>query len=622
MRLYFNFYYCFIQAVRQSRKRKRNPHLHKRNILKRLVEQGKEHQTRSRKIIAAKTFIPQPNCKCRLKCSDKIPTVHQKEIYDFFYSKSSWTQKTLFIRANVQRHLVKKKKSQGNPIIPIKNRQFCTTYTLPDKDGLSTKVCRTFFQKCLNVTESRIARALDSKTKNPTACEKRGCGPPANKTPIQSKNEVMNFISQLPSYESHYGRTKTSRKYLHPHLNLSILYREYRKMSTDKNLIPVSDHIFRDIFNHEFNLSFKRRKTDSCKTCDEIMIGINSVVTTQTRKNDLIKMKAIHETMYQSTNDAFVADVQLSQQIGSDMIVLVFDLQKTLPTPLLSTSVAYYKRQLWTYNLCIYNETDKCSNMYVWSENVASRGAQEIGSCLINYMRHNLKPHIKKVVLYSDACGGQNRNIKMALMLKSFLHGIDNKNIISIEQRFFVSGHSYNACDRCFGLIEKMTKTVPEDKPISVPNDWVNLIANAKISAPKFEVKLMESKDFYSTSVLESEIVNRKKDESGVKFSWLDIRKILYEIDHTFTLFVCVSDSTVHPVNIKKRSVTDRLFSNCELPLMYPFGNQISKEKKKDLLYLLKYIDKKHHNFYKQLSCVEDEVDEDFGLASDYSEED
>lgn len=44
-----------------------------------------------------------------------------------------------------------------------------------------------------------------------------------------------------------------------------------------------------------------------------------------------------------------------------------------------------------------------------------------------------------------------------------------------------------------------MTKTVPEDKPISVPNDWVNLIANTKISAPKFELKLMESKqnNFY-----------------------------------------------------------------------------------------------------------------------------
>jgi hypothetical protein len=33
--------------------------------------------------------------------------------------------------------------------------------------------------------------------------------------------------------------------------------------------------------------------------------------------------------------------------------VLILDLQKTLPTLSLSTSVAYYKHQMWTFNLGI-----------------------------------------------------------------------------------------------------------------------------------------------------------------------------------------------------------------------------------------------------------------------------
>ncbi|KAF2888428.1 hypothetical protein ILUMI_17745 [Ignelater luminosus] len=55
--------------------------------------------------------------------------------------------------------------------------------------------------------------------------------------------------------------------------------------------------------------------------------------------------------------------------------IFVFDLQKTLPTPVLSTGVAYYKWQLWTYNLCVHDEIAKTGFMYIWNETIAARGA-------------------------------------------------------------------------------------------------------------------------------------------------------------------------------------------------------------------------------------------------------
>lgn len=40
---------------------------------------------------------------------------------------------------------------------------------------------------------------------------------------------------------------------------------------------------------------------------------------------------------------------------NDDFMALCFDLQQTLLTPKLSTSVALYKRKLWTYNFCVFN---------------------------------------------------------------------------------------------------------------------------------------------------------------------------------------------------------------------------------------------------------------------------
>lgn len=79
-------------------------------------------------------------------------------------------------------------------------------------------------------------------------------------------------------------------------------------------------------------------------------------------------------------------DVETAVLSDGKIGVFTFDLQKTLKTPSLTTSVAFYKRKLWTYNLCVYDEVNKTGHMYMWSENVASRGGQEVGSCLLKHL--------------------------------------------------------------------------------------------------------------------------------------------------------------------------------------------------------------------------------------------
>lgn len=75
-------------------------------------------------------------------------------------------------------------------------------------------------------------------------------------------------------------------------------------------------------------------------------------------------------------------DAEKGKDPVHDMTVISFDLMKTLPTPVISTGLVYYKRQLWTYCFGIHNLSTKEAYMYVWNEAVASRGPEEVGSCI------------------------------------------------------------------------------------------------------------------------------------------------------------------------------------------------------------------------------------------------
>jgi len=95
---------------------------------------------------------------------------------------------------------------------------------------------------------------------------------------------------------------------------------------------------------------------------------------------------------------------------------LTFDLQKVQSLPQLTSNVVYYCRQLSVYNLGIHSLVNGQGTMHIWDESVASRGAEEIGSCLLKYCSEKAEAGVRVINAYSDACGGQNRNYKIVLM--------------------------------------------------------------------------------------------------------------------------------------------------------------------------------------------------------------
>lgn len=211
---------------------------------------------------------------------------------------------------------------------------------------------------------------------------------------------------------------------------------------------------------------------------------------------------------------------------------LTFDLQKTLPLPRLPTGILFYKRQIWLYNLGIHAGSNNRGFFNLWTENEAGRGAQEVGSYLMKHISKKITNSVKELILWSDSCGGQNRNIKLTLMMQSALQS--HPSLEKIFIRFLISGHSFLPNDADFSNIECSLK---HRQRLYVPEDYVKVMKECR-KKNRFEVNRMLSTDFFGTAELEKQICNRKFDVNKEKVSWLKTREIYLNKEKPFAIFL------------------------------------------------------------------------------------
>ena len=215
------------------------------------------------------------------------------------------------------------------------------------------------------------------------------------------------------------------------------LYKEHCDSSSEE---PVSEWVYGKVFNEEYNLSFGQYiyalvsyiliqlyafftsldthphtshththtysspRTDTCKTCDEFKVQVDAETDPDAQEQLRLEWE-VHKTHAENAYQCIREDTALSKST-SDIEMLTFDLEQALATPLLTTNVVFYKRQLWTYNLGIHDCKTGKGCMHMWQEGIASRGSHEIGSCLLLHLR-NMQSRATKLTLYSDSCGGQ-----------------------------------------------------------------------------------------------------------------------------------------------------------------------------------------------------------------------
>lgn len=329
---------------------------------------------------------------------------------------------------------------------------------------------------------------------------------------------------------------------------------------------------------------------------------------------------------------------------------MTFDLQAVLQIPACEVGLLYYSRKLCVYNLTIY-EAPLPNNAYcfTWSEVNGKKGSSEIGTILLHYLSNCVPRAITEITLFSDTCGGQNRNQFVAALLLWAVQKIDHLEVI--EQKFLESGHTQMEADSMHSSIESAKKNAFVFSMI----EWISIFKRArrkqcvridgnKITRDPYKVKEFKYDEFFDLKHLANTIIkNRTKDDKGQKVQWLKIKRIKYvkgedrkiflnyDMSDNFNIIEIGEDPSTSRSNgaavrqsaRRKKSRTETNTPVIPVNLQFPDQLQrlyqeplkISAAKKKDLITLCKkgIIPEELHGWFENLKtdqCIVDRLPE------------
>ena len=414
---------------------------------------------------------------------------------------------------------------------------------------------------------------------------------PPNKTSETKLKSVRDHIESFDVVEAHYIRANSTAKYLSPQLNITAMYDLYTtNFCAIHSIEPVKFNVYHKVFTEEYNIRFFIPKKDQCATCNAY-------------DSASVEEKAIKQQGYTAHKKR---EMEAFEMKNSDKIAaasdptfrsITFDLEAVLPTPFAGDSQIYYKRKLAVYNFTIHEGHSLDGFCYLWDETEGGRGAAEIASCLMHYLK-NLPSHVSHVSAFCDTCAAQNRNQYLAASLLQTVQTTDSLYVIDIK--YMESGHSHMEVDSMHSAIEGARR----HQKIYTPGEWEVVVRSARKRPGPYSVHRMNHTDFFDVKQLSSEVVkNRSNSSSGESVNWLAIKWLRFEKSRPFTIQFKYS---LMDAEFREIIVLPEQHRPVEMSQFQPLYNTrllISSAKKKDLLQLLKsgVIPKEYAHYYNEL---------------------
>lgn len=466
------------ETPKKKKRGVRNIHLYKKEKQKSQRLLGQSYvSTSTGRLVPAKSNS-NSDCLCKRNCTQQFSTEEKQQLFESVYNGRPKNEQDIYMMSLIEYAKINRHRSKReNP----KKRDSTFIY-FAMKGNEKIRVCRQAFSILYAIKGKAIFRLTSLKSEGKLPEDKRGRH--RNRGNVLS-NEAITAIDEhirsFPLKESHYSSKHI--QYLEANLNVKIMYELFLKKYPHYQCVKYD--YYRKYFNDNHGYRFGRPQVDVCSTCEELEAKIKSSSLNENAKRVAVAEKIIHLKRAKKFYNKQKEVLALCKE-RKDVGAIVFDYMQNLPIPKIPVQEMFYLRKLWLYVFCVHDLKTNSADFYTYHEGEAKRGPDEVCSLLWKTIQ-NMDPSVKELHVFSDACGGQNRN---NTLIRFFLTLVAKNRFEKIYQYFPVRGHSFLQCDRNFGTAKRLIRR--RDR-IYVPNEYNNLISAAKIRG--FSVKPVSSNE-------------------------------------------------------------------------------------------------------------------------------
>ncbi|CAH1112891.1 unnamed protein product [Psylliodes chrysocephalus] len=342
------------------------------------------------------------DCRCRWKCTDKFTDDQKTSLIENFSKLSSKDAQDVYLQSRVKLEPVKRQRSRKN-----------------------------VFVRLFGITEKRLRHLTSLLQQGNIPKDMRGQQDNRYKMPESDCQEIRAHINKFPTKTARYSNSEV--KYLSAELTIKAMYELFKEEHPDSR---VSYFYYQKFFRQHFDLKFGRPQKDTCSKCEELITKKNS-----NELNPHAKRVAEAELeVHKRRSRKFYSKMKSMESLGRDDIAgISMDFMQNLPLPHIPVQEVFYYRQLWVNVFNIHHISAGNSMYYVYHEGQAKKGPDEV--------RH--------LHLFSDACGGQNRNHTLLRFLCAL---VQTKRFETINYYTPIRGHSFMPNDRNFGTLKRRIK--------------------------------------------------------------------------------------------------------------------------------------------------------------------
>lgn len=430
-----------------------------------------------------KNLIHPFSYSCKRNCFDRIEEEERYVIFDKFLSFDCKNEQDAYLQSMISVAEVKQRRRRKPETDSSKPSRGSTyNYHITTCSGMY-QVCKKAFLNIHGIKADRVRRLCSLLSQGLSPKDMRGKNVSGNAKPPSVRATIMEHIQSFPQKISHYAQKEI--RYLDAKLTVKIMHNMFHAKYPE---FGANYSFYKKVFNDQFSLKFGRPQVDTCCTCEEFAVKIKSKFLNDSAKRVAAAEKVVH---LRRANKFYEKIKEVTELVRSDTSgkigAVCIDYMQNLDLPRIPVQETFYLRQLTVNVFCIHNLKDNQATFLVYHEGVGGKGPNEVCTFLYEYLKKNMNG-VESLHIFSDGCGGQNRNHTMIRMLSSLT---STKMFKDIKQYFPVRGHSFLPCDRDFAVLKRKLRRCDR---IYTVKEVADILLSASTSN-KFKVILPSTKD-------------------------------------------------------------------------------------------------------------------------------